>query len=45
MGIERLEHVAQILKAAVELGGISPMVEEELEALRMARVKSGPRIR
>ncbi len=44
MGIERLEHVAQILKSAVELGGISPMAEEELEDLRMARAKSGPRI-
>lgn len=45
MGIERLEHVAQILKAAVELGGISPMPAVELEALRMARAEAGPRIR
>jgi L-fuculose-phosphate aldolase len=44
LGIERLEHVAQILKSAVELGGISSMEEAELAALRQAREKIGPRI-
>jgi L-fuculose-phosphate aldolase len=44
-GIERLEHVAQILKAAVELGGLSPLPEEELTALRHIRAGLGPRIR
>lgn len=45
MGLERLEHVAQILKAAVELGGIRAMDPAEVEALRAARARSGPRIR
>ena len=44
LGIERLEHVAQILKAAVELGGISAMATLDLAALREARAKMGPRI-
>lgn len=44
LGIERLEHVAQILKFAVELGGISSMEPLELAALREAREKRGPRI-
>ena len=44
-GIERLEHVAQILKAAVELGGPLPLDGEELEALRRLRAELGPRIR
>jgi L-fuculose-phosphate aldolase len=45
LGIERLEHVAQILKVAVELGGISAMETEALSALHAARQKLGPRIR
>jgi L-fuculose-phosphate aldolase len=45
LGMERLEHVAQILKAAVELGGISAMNVLELDALRQARKQTGPRIR
>jgi L-fuculose-phosphate aldolase len=45
LGMERLEHVAQILKAAVELGGISSMEAVELAALRKAREQMGPRIR
>jgi L-fuculose-phosphate aldolase len=45
LGLERLEHVAQILKSAVELGGISAMDASELTALREARTKLGPRIR
>ena len=44
LGIERLEHVAQILKAAVELGGISSMDAAELAALHEAREKIGSRI-
>lgn len=45
LGMERLEHVAQILKAAMELGGISSLETHELEALRTAREQLGPRIR
>jgi len=37
--------VAQILKAAVELGGIAPLPEEELAALRHLREELGPRLR
>jgi L-fuculose-phosphate aldolase len=44
LGIERLEHVAQILKSAVELGGIASMEITELALLREAREKMGPRI-
>lgn len=44
-GIERLEHVAQILKSAVELGGISPLSGEELAALCLLRAEMGPRTR
>ena len=44
-GLERLEHVAQILKAAVELGGIVPMQGEEVAALRGLRQELGPRLR
>jgi len=45
LGLERLEHVAQILKSAVELGGISSMDAVELEALREARARGGSRVR
>lgn len=45
LGMERLEHIALILKAAVELGGISPLPASELEALKAARAQMGPRIR
>lgn len=44
-GLERLEHVAQILKTAVELGGASPLDAEELAALMRLRTELGPRIR
>lgn len=44
-GIERLEHVAQILKSAVELGGLSPLPQAEVAALRALRGTLGPRIR
>lgn len=43
-GIERLEHVCQILKSATELGGLDPLPEAELAALRELRARQGPRI-
>lgn len=43
-GIERVEHSALILKAAVELGGLSPLPPLELEALRALRARIGPRL-
>lgn len=43
-GIERLEHVCQILKSAMELGGLAPLPESELAALRDLRARQGPRI-
>ena len=36
-GMERLEHVCQILKAAFELGGAHPLPGDEVEALRQLR--------
>ncbi len=44
LGMERLEHVCQILKAAEELGGATALPEEELAALRALREAQGPRI-
>jgi L-fuculose-phosphate aldolase len=44
-GLERLEHVAQILKGAADLGGFSPLPAQELEALREIRRGLGPRLR
>jgi len=43
-GIERVEHAALILKAAVELGGLSLLPPLELEALRALRARIGPRL-
>ena len=43
-GLERLEHVCQILKAALELGGARPLPEDELQALRQARREGGRRL-
>jgi L-fuculose-phosphate aldolase len=43
-GIERVEHSALILKAAEELGGLSPLPPLELEALRALRARIGPRL-
>jgi L-fuculose-phosphate aldolase len=43
-GIERVEHSALILKAAVELGGLSQLPPLELEALRALRARIGPRL-
>jgi L-fuculose-phosphate aldolase len=42
-GMERVEHVAQILKAAHELGGLHSLPAEDVRALIDARRKIGPR--
>lgn len=42
-GMERLEHVSQILKSAVELGGITTLPPAEVEALRELRRGLGDR--
>lgn len=44
-GLERVEHVAQILLAAEALGGARPLPAFEQEALRAMRQRSGPRLR
>ena len=43
-GMERIEHVAQILKAAHELGGITSLPSDELAALAHVRANIGPRL-
>jgi L-fuculose-phosphate aldolase len=43
-GLERLEHVCQILKAAQDLGGARPLPAPEVEALREARREKGRRL-
>ncbi len=43
-GIERVEHSAIILKAAEELGGLTPVPPLELEELRALRASIGPRL-
>lgn len=40
-GIERVEHSAQILKAARELGGLTPLSLAELDELRRLRASKG----
>jgi L-fuculose-phosphate aldolase len=42
-GMERLEHVAGILKSAVQFGGLTSLPEEEVAALRALRAKLGDR--
>ncbi len=42
-GMERLEHSAHILKLSKELGGITNMQSDEIEALRVIRAQSGGR--
>lgn len=42
-GMERLEHSAQILKSAWELGGITSLEKKEIEFLQELRKKIGPR--
>lgn len=44
-GIERLEHLCQILKSAAEMGGAKPLPAEEVEALRRIRAEAGPKVR
>jgi L-fuculose-phosphate aldolase len=44
-GIERLEHSCLILKAAVELGGITPLPAAEVAVLREMRGRLGPQSR
>lgn len=44
-GLERLEHVCRILKAARELGGFTALPGEELDALRARRAELGPTLR
>lgn len=42
-GMERLEHVAGILKSAVQMKGLSSLPAEEVQALRELRQKIGER--
>lgn len=44
-GLERVEHVAQILLAAEALGGAQPLPAEERRALNDLRDRLGPRLR
>jgi L-fuculose-phosphate aldolase len=44
LGIERLEHVCQILKSAEDLGGARAMPADEVAALREMRARMGARI-
>ena len=44
-GIERIEHVAQILKAARDLGGVTGMPAEEVAELRRIRGTTDARVR
>ena len=42
-GMERLEHISQILKSAHDLGGITVLPAAEVEVLREMRAKMGER--
>jgi L-fuculose-phosphate aldolase len=42
-GMERLEHISQILKSASDLGGITSLPAEEVKVLREMRAKMGER--
>lgn len=44
-GLERVEHVAQILLAAETLGGARPLPASERQALSELRIRLGPRLR
>jgi L-fuculose-phosphate aldolase len=44
-GIERVEHVAQILKTAHDLGGVTAMAPSEVAELTGVRATLGPRVR
>jgi L-fuculose-phosphate aldolase len=43
-GLERLEHVCQILLSAERLGGAKPLPGDEIEALRAIREGMGPKV-
>ncbi|WP_005033085.1 class II aldolase/adducin family protein [Holophaga foetida] len=43
-GMERLEHICQILKTAQDLGGFTELPPEEREVLRVRRAAMGPRL-
>jgi len=44
MGMERIEHVSQILARAEQLGGLTHLPDEEVEALKAMRESMGPRL-
>jgi L-fuculose-phosphate aldolase len=44
MGMERIEHSAQILAEAQKLGGLSELPESEVFALKEMRQKLGPKL-
>lgn len=44
MGMERIEHSAQILAEAQKLGGLSELPESEVLALQEMRLKLGPKL-
>jgi L-fuculose-phosphate aldolase len=43
-GMERLEHICQILKTAEDLGGFTELPDEEKQALMARRAAMGPRL-
>ena len=43
-GVERVEHVAQILKSAEELGGLTALPPDEVAELSRLRASAGPRL-
>lgn len=43
-GMERIEHVAKVLKCAHELGGVSELPAAEIEALHAIRARIGERL-
>ncbi len=44
-GLERVEHVSQILKSAFEMGGWTDLPGDEIAALKDMRERMGPRLR
>lgn len=42
-GMERLEHISQILKSAIQMGGLTSLPEEEIRILKEMRKKMGDR--